>query len=351
MPSPPRPGAARSPDGRFRNLDPDRAPAPGAPRLNAWDFFFRKPPGTVPAGPLPVRPLTRAELDAAPDGSAYRLGHSTLLLRLRGGWWLTDPVFARRASPVQWAGPRRFHPPPIALRDLPPLRGVLLSHDHYDHLDRAAIGALARDGVHVYMPRGVGDRLRRWGVAEACIHEFDWWQGVEVDGLRLTATPAQHFSGRGMRDRNRTLWCSWVIDTGPLRLFFSGDSGYFSGFRAIGDAFGPFDATFLETGAYNAAWPNVHMQPEETVQAHVDLRGRWLVPIHNGTFDLSMHAWYEPFERVGAIAAERGVPIATPAFGERLALDAPQAGTAWWRDAAGVPRAEATQGSHAAARA
>jgi L-ascorbate metabolism protein UlaG (beta-lactamase superfamily) len=160
----------------------------------------------VPAEPIPVRAVSQAELQAAPDRSLYRLGHSTLLLKLRGQWWLTDPVFSERASPVQWAGPRRFHAPPIALADLPSIRGVLLSHDHYDHLDRTAVRALAKAGTRFYVPLGVGDRLRSWGVPAARIQQFDWWQGADVDGLRITSTPAQHFSGRTLTDRNRTLW-------------------------------------------------------------------------------------------------------------------------------------------------
>lgn len=318
-------------DGRYRNLDPER-PAPRTDRNIIWDFFFNKPDNTVPSSPIPIRAISRSELDAAPDRSLYRLGHSTLLMKLRGHWWITDPVFAERASPVQWAGPRRFHSPPIGLDDMPPLRGVLLSHDHYDHLDRAAIRALARTGAEFYMPLGVGERLAAWGVSAGRVHEFDWWQGVDVDGLRLTFAPAQHFSGRALNDRNRTLWGSWVIEDADFRLFFSGDSGYFSGFKAIGEAFGPFDVTCIETGAYDANWPGVHMQPEETLQAHLDLRGRWLLPIHNGTFDLAMHAWHEPFERITALARAAKVALATPAFGERFHLDAPHPGSAWWRE-------------------
>ncbi|MGY4516489.1 MBL fold metallo-hydrolase [Lysobacter sp. HA18] len=333
------PSAAQRADGRFRNIDPER-PAPATDRNVMWDFFFNKPKNTVPAAPIPVRTLSRAELEAAPDRSLYRLGHSTLLIKLRGRWWLTDPVFAKRASPVQWAGPRRFHEPPISIGDLPPIHGVLLSHDHYDHLDRAAVRKLAKAGARFYMPLGVGDRLARWGVPAAQIQQFDWWQGADIDGLRITATPAQHFSGRSLSDRNTTLWCSWVVEDGDFRLFFSGDSGYFSGFRTIGERFGPFDVTCMETGAYNENWPGVHMQPEETVQAHEDLRGAWLLPIHNGTFDLSMHAWYEPFERVTALAHARGIPLTTPAFGERVQLEAPHPGAPWWRMVSDVAGAE-----------
>lgn len=323
----------RSADGRFRNLAPRPALAQSKSRWKLmWEVFFAKPSNTRPRAPIPVRKLTRAELDAAPDRSLYRLGHSTLLLKLRGQWWLTDPVFSRRASPFSWLGPKRFHAPPIAIDALPPIRGVILSHDHYDHLDHAAIKALMGK-VDVFLtPLGVGDRLVEWGVPRDKVRQFDWWQGIEVDGVRFTATPAQHFSGRGLHDGNRTLWCSWVIDDGERRVFFSGDSGYFAGFAEIGRRFGPFDLTLMETGAYNVEWPYVHMQPEETVQAHADLRGNWLLPIHNGTFDLSMHAWFEPFKRVLELGNAQGIRIATPVIGERFDIDAPRTGSRWWRD-------------------
>ncbi len=324
--------------GRFRNVRERPAMGLGNGLRVFWDMLFNKPAGAVPAGPLPVVPLTRAELEAAPDRSLYRLGHSTLLLKLRGGFWITDPVFAKRASPVGWAGPKRFHAPPIALDALPPLRGVLLSHDHYDHLDRATVRALAERAEVFLTPLGVGDRLIRWGVPADKVRQFDWWQGTTVDGLQFTATPAQHFSGRGLFDGDRTLWASWVIvdpapsaDVDALRLFFSGDTGYFDGFAEIGRRFGPFDVTMIETGAYDRRWAFVHMLPEETVQAHQDLGGRVLLPVHNGTFDLAMHVWTDPFERVSARAAELGIPLSTPMMGERVDLAAPQPTSAWWR--------------------
>ena len=273
---------SRSPqfaDGRFHNgtVKPPEVAEPG-PKV-FWDFLFNKPSGTEPPAPVPVRALTRAALEAAPDRSLWRLGHSTILMKLRGGFWLADPVFSERASPVQWAGPKRFHAPPLSIGELPPIRGVLLSHDHYDHLDEAAIRALAPK-VQVFLaPLGVGDRLVGWGVPAAKVRQFDWWQGAEIDGLRLTATPAQHFSGRGIGDRDRTLWASWVIEDGGLRVFFSGDTGYFDGFAEIGRRFGPFALTLMETGAYNpASWPWVHMQPAETVRAHRDLRTQAIAP-------------------------------------------------------------------------
>jgi L-ascorbate metabolism protein UlaG (beta-lactamase superfamily) len=336
------PDSPQSADGRFRNPVPKPADGFGKTVRILWNFFFHKPANAVPTTAPPVLALTRAQLEAAPDRSLFRLGHSTMLLKLRGGFWITDPVFAERASPVQWMGPKRFHAPPIALDELPPLRGVILSHDHYDHLDRDTVLQLAQSAGVFLTPLGVGDRLIAWGVDPQKVRQFDWWQGITIDGVQFTATPAQHFSGRGMFDGNKTLWASWVVFDGvehgtpqddALRVFFSGDTGYFDGFKEIGLRFGPFDVTLLETGAYDPQWPYVHMQPEQTVQAHEDLRGRWLVPVHNGTFDLAMHGWMEPFERVLALSGERGIGLATPCMGERLDLSAPHAGTSWWREA------------------
>lgn len=293
-------------------------------------FLFDKPADTVPRQPIPVHALSRAQLLAAPDRSLYRLGHSTVLLKLNGQFWLTDPVFSERASPVQWAGPARFHAPPIAIADLPPIAGVILSHDHYDHLDYAAVRALADKTEHFITPLGVGERLIGWGIPRYKVQELGWWQSTRVGGLRLSATPAQHFSGRGLFDGNTTLWASWVIEHEATRIFFSGDSGYFDGFKEIGDKYGPFDLTMVETGAYNEQWPDVHMHPEESLQAHLDLRGKVMLPIHNGTFDLSLHAWSDPFERIASLAAERRVALATPEIGQHLDILQPKTGHAWW---------------------
>ena len=297
-----------------------------------WDFLFNKPSNTMPSAPVPVETITRARLESAPDGSLFRLGHSTILLKLRGKFWLTDPVFSERASPFQWMGPKRFHAPPIALEDLPPIAAVILSHDHYDHLDYDTVRALAAKTEVFLAPLGVGDRLIDWGIAASKVQQFDWWQGTEIAGVRLIATPSQHFSGRGLLDGNKTLWASWVILDDDLRVFFSGDTGYFDGFKTIGDKYGPFDVTLMETGAYDPKWPDIHMQPSETLQAHLDLRGRWLLPIHNGTFDLAMHSWHDPFDRINALAEQNNVALTTPMMGEMLNLKQPHMATRWWRD-------------------
>lgn len=324
------------------------APAPGTAAFSgpprglaglrlAWDFFFNKPEGTVPDRPIPVHPLSRRDLLDAADGSLWRLGHSTLLMKLSGRFWLTDPVFSDRASPLSWMGPRRFHAPPIAISDLPDIEAVILSHDHYDHLDKAAVRALAGKTAHFVAPTGVGGLLAAWGVPAAAIIERDWWGEIRIGDIRLTATPAQHFSGRGLHDRNLRLWCSWVIEADGLRLFFSGDSGYFDGFATIGDRLGPFDVTCLETGAYDRRWTRVHMLPEQTAAAHRDLGGRWLLPIHNGTFDLAFHPWAEPLDRISHLAAQAGIPLLTPSFGARVDLRAPSPFAPWWPRERTVP--------------
>jgi len=296
-----------------------------------WDFTFNKPADTVPNRALPVQALTREQLLAAPDNSLFRLGHSTILLKLNGEFWLTDPVFSKRASPVQWAGPARFHAPPVSIADLPPIKGVILSHNHYDHLDYAAIRELEAKTEHFLAPLGVGDTLVSWGVPAAKVQQLGWWQSASAGSLKLTATPAQHFSGRTLWDSNKTLWASWVIESADLKVFFSGDTGYFKGFKEIGERFGPFDLTLMETGAYDPNWPDIHMQPWETMQAHIDLRGKVMLPIHNGTFDLAMHSWDDPFEQITALAAARGQTLATPMIGEALDIAQPQATGAWWR--------------------
>ena len=297
-----------------------------------WDFFFNKPADTRPSGDIPLQAVTRARLQAAPNNTVYRLGHSTVLMKLDDEFWITDPIFSKRSSPVQFAGPERFHAPPISIDQLPPIKGVIVSHDHYDHLDHDSIMKLAEKTDYFLTPLGVGDILIDWGVAAAKVRQLDWWQETEVGGVHFVATPAQHFSGRGLFSRNRTQWASWVILAAGQRVFFSGDSGYFNGFRRIGEKYGPFDLTLLETGAYNKNWPNVHMHPEESIQAHLDLNGTLLLPIHNATFDLSMHSWREPFDRMVALGSAHGIPVITPLMGEPVSMHSAKSRQQWWVD-------------------
>ncbi|MEH6576840.1 MAG: MBL fold metallo-hydrolase [Amphritea sp.] len=320
-------------EGKFHNKQDTSVTSLSSLASTTWRFMFAKPANATPAQAVPLVSLTPQQLvdDNSQQTAVYRLGHSSLLLALAGDFWLIDPVFSERASPFSWAGPKRFHEVPIDPDQLPPLQGVIISHDHYDHLDKETIARLAKRAKHFIVPLGVGQYLREWGVNDSQIIELDWWQDTVVNGVQLTATPAQHFSGRGLGDRNSTLWASWVIKTDTQSLFFSGDSGYFDGFKEIGERLGPFDLTMIENGAYDKDWPDVHMTPEQTLQAHIDLRGRALMPVHNGTFDLALHAWYEPFERITDLAWNASVNLVTPKIGERVLVGEPRQNSLWWR--------------------
>ncbi|WP_444942889.1 MBL fold metallo-hydrolase [Microbulbifer sp. ZKSA006] len=318
---------------KFRNSDVDYKVSGGGmiDMIAAYIKADRAAP--APVKPMPLRQIPTTELRAPEAESAvYRLGHSTVLIRMDDQYILTDPVFSKRASPVQWMGPKRFHPLPIEIRDLPSIKVVVISHDHYDHLDKNSIRAL-RDKVEQFVvPSGVGQHLRDWGIPAEKIEELTWWESFALGSLRFTATPAQHFSGRGLTDKDSTLWASWVMEGREGRIFFSGDSGYFSGFREIGERFGPFDLTLMETGAYNQLWSSIHMTPEQSVQAHLDLGGRAMLPIHNSTFDLALHDWYEPLERAQVAAKDQGVTLVTPIIGEAVRLHSPATTKAWWKD-------------------
>lgn len=286
----------------------------------------------MPLAPIPVHPLSSETLASQTEDMVYRLGHSSLLLKLSGQYVLIDPVFSERASPVQWMGPKRFHQPPLTPEQLPQLSAVVISHDHYDHLDEASIKALADKTDFFVTPLRVGERIIDWGISREKVVQLDWWQSITHQGIELVATPAQHFSGRGAFDSNKTLWASWVIRTDKSNVFYTGDTGYFSGFKEIGDKYGPFDITMVETGAYNEIWSDIHLSPEQSVQTHIDLKGKAMLPVHNGTFNLAFHAWYEPFERCAKLAADRQVKLLTPEFGQGVKINEPVADGYWWRD-------------------
>jgi L-ascorbate metabolism protein UlaG (beta-lactamase superfamily) len=313
---------------------PNPQTPPSASGWAIWSrFLFSGKEGTVPVDPIPVQPLTRAQLEALDPAANHvvRLGHSSHLLKLQGRFWLIDPVFGNRASPFSFVGPKRFHAPPLTLQELPAIEGLVLSHDHYDHLDVPTIEHLALRVQRYFVPLGLKARLVAMGVPAERVQEFDWWQATQHAGVQLTATPAQHFSGRTLTDRNQTLWASWVLESGGQRLYYSGDTGYFDGFRQIGERFGGFDLALLENGAYDAYWPAVHMTPEETVQAFLDLRARVLYSVHNSTFDLAFHRWQDPLERLAALAAGRQIELATPQVGEVMTIGQPRRNQRWWQ--------------------
>lgn len=296
------------------------------------EYMFVKHPRTTPKSAIPVMELTNEALESLPADKTivYRLGHSTLLLWMNNEFWLTDPVFSKRASPFQFTGPKRFHEPPISIEQLPKIKGVILSHNHYDHLDKGSIKQLLGKVENYIVPLGVGSDLVKWGVAEENITELDWWEHVTKSGVKFTATPAQHFSGRSIGDGDKTLWSSWSIEGADQKIFFSGDSGYFSGFKEIGDKLGPFDMAFMETGAYNKLWIGVHMMPEETLQAFKDVQGSVLVPVHNGTFSLSLHPWDDPFIKINNLAKQNNVRLLTPVMGQQIDLQNLPEQMEWW---------------------
>ncbi|MFG2868508.1 MBL fold metallo-hydrolase [Streptomyces sp. NPDC048338] len=291
----------------------------------------------APQGPIPVHATTLADL-AKPAASGLRItwmGHSTVLAEIDGRRVLFDPVWGERCSPFPFVGPKRLHAVPVPLAELGPVDVVVISHDHYDHLDLPTIKALASTDTVFAVPLGVGAHLERWGVRADRLRELDWNETAEVGELRLTATPARHFCGRGLRNQQHTLWASWVVAGPEHRIYHSGDTGYFPGFAEIGAAHGPFDVTMIQIGAYSEYWPDIHMTPAEGMQAHLDLQGGRshgvMMPIHWGTFNLAPHPWGEPEEWTKDAADEAGQAAAFPTPGLPFEPSGKLPAETWWR--------------------
>jgi L-ascorbate metabolism protein UlaG (beta-lactamase superfamily) len=319
-------------DGRFRNIADVTPDLKGLAPPLAAEFMFRGAQ-RAPQGPLPLHD-PRAHWAQTPDSSLRItwLGHSTLFIEVDGITILTDPVFGERASPVSFMGPRRFHPVPASIAQLPEIDVLLLSHNHYDHLCRPSITELAPRPKQLVTALGVASHLEAFGVPAERIHELDWHEHIDLPGVRFTATPAQHFSGRGLSDRNATLWASWVIETDHHKLFFSGDTGLFPELADIGRQYGPFDLTMLEIGAHHPAWGTIHLGPDNAVLAHEMLRGELLLPVHWGTFDLALHTWDQPAERLFEVAQTRGAKLLLPQLGQVLEPGRQADPQAWWRE-------------------
>lgn len=259
------------------------------------------------------------------------VGHSSLLIEIDGRTILTDPVWSQRVSMTQLMGPKRFFNPPLKLNDLPPLDAVIISHDHYDHLDKATIAFFKGTTIPFYCSLGVGKYLERYGIIKNYISELDWGDSVMIDhDIVVTATPARHFSGRGILGRNETLWSSFVIRGPKHNIFYGADSGYFPGFKDIGKAFGPFDLTMLEIGAYGQYWPDIHMGPDKASNAFIDLKGKLMMPIHWGTFNLALHDWFEPIEKLLNYAEQKNIDMFVPAPGQPTDVAGPY-NSDWWK--------------------
>ncbi len=326
---------SRYEEGRFVNaIPPSQANGPGWSTFKEMLFGGQQ---RTPPGPLPlVDPVATWQ---TPQGEGVRvtwLGHSTLLLEVDGARILTDPIWSDRASPSSILGPLRFHPPPVPLTALPKLDAVIVSHDHYDHLDMDTIQALSATGVRFFVPLGVADHLKKWGVPEGQLVELDWWGEARVTpAVSLIATPSRHFSGRGLGDRDTTLWTSWVIRSAAHRVYFSGDTGLTPQFEEIGKRLGPFDLVMLEVGAFHPSWGDIHLGPDNALEAHRMLGGGPLLPIHWSTFSLAIHAWDDPLERLSQLAHERGVDVLTPRLGAPLVIGGAHPFDPWWRSVEG----------------
>ena len=326
--------------GRFVNTYPSTAPRAAQPASMlstlgelAFGGGARRPAQALPA----LDPRAGWESRAETGLRVTWLGHSTMLLEIDGSRVLTDPVWGQRASPFSFAGPRRFQPVPVGLAALPPLDAVLVSHDHYDHLDRATVQALAGLGVPFVTSLGVGRRLEAWGIPAERITELDWWESTTLPGgLTLTAAPSHHFSGRGLADRNTTLWSSFALRGARHAVYFSGDTGLSPAFGEIGRRLGPFDLAAIEVGAFHPSWGDMHLGPDNALQAWSELGSGRLLPVHWGTFDLALHDWHEPAE---VLFAKAGDGLVMPRIGEPIEPARVDGVSPWWRALAGnAPR-------------
>ena len=321
----------------FRNVHPIlrglRDPAARPPTISE---FLCGGERRVPPKPLPSLDPREAWRRKPDTGLRVTwLGHSTVMIEIDGVRVLTDPVWGPRASPSRLLGPKRFQPVPVALRSLPPVDLVIVSHDHYDHLDYPTIRELAKLDVPFVTSLGVGAHLEAWGVEPKRITELDWWESCALPKgeLSVTAGPSQHFSGRGLQDRNATLWSSMTIRTPRHAVFFSGDTGLTTEYARIGERLGPFDLVMLEVGAFHPSWGDIHLGPENALEAHRLLGGGAFLPVHWGTFALAMHAWDQPVERLLELGPKQGANLLMPRLGEPVEPAHAHELAPWWRAA------------------
>jgi len=302
--------------------------------------FFTKRAARRPDVAVPLETPDPAALAPTSGLRVTWMGHSSMLIEIDGHLVLTDPVWGPRASPFRWMGPQRFHEPPLPLDALPELDAILISHDHYDHLDLPTVLALKDRDVPWLVPLGVGAHLESWGVPAERITELEWWQEAPVGDLRLVSTPARHFSGRGLGDRNRTLWTSWAVIGPEHSAWFSGDTGPYDGFTEIPERLGHFDVAMVEIGAYHPSWGSIHLGPGEAAKVHRQVGADVLLPVHWGTFDLALHAWDDPIVELQALADAQGITLAVPVVGGQVEAATPAVHD-FWRSRARLRQASA----------
>ena len=320
----------RSPNyknGTFWNLSPTNTFAEDASLMKTMKEFFNKPSDVTPS----ELPALKTDLNGLkPDEtSVVWFGHSSYLVRADGMNILVDPVLSGNAAPLQFMI-RAFKGTDVyKVDDLPPIDILVLTHDHYDHLDYKTILKLRGKVKKIVCALGVGAHLDYWGISPQLVTELDWCESFKYRDVTLIAAPARHFSGRGLK-RGQSLWCSFILKTKSSRLYLGGDSGYDSHFKKIGEFYGGFDLALLEAGQYNTSWPHIHMNPEETVQAAIDLQARVLMPVHWGKFALAMHPWNEPAKRIVKKAGELNLDVTVPRIGEPVIVGGPFHTDAWW---------------------
>ncbi|GAB3884374.1 MBL fold metallo-hydrolase [Spirosoma agri] len=316
-------------DGLFQNLEKTAVMRENASYVNMLNDYFHKDPHNTPPSPLPS---VKTDLKALPDDkpAIVWFGHSSYLIKSKGTTVLIDPVFSGYASPVSFFGKSFAGSDVYSVDDMPAIDLLVISHDHYDHLDYKTITQLIPKVKKFYTGLGVGAHLERWGVPADKIVEFDWNETQAVsDSINLTAVPARHFSGRRFT-RGKTLWTAFVLKLNGYALYLGGDSGYGTHFQEIGVTYGPFDVAVLECGQYGKDWPNIHMFPEEVVTAAQDLRAKTILPVHWAKFSLAYHAWNEPIQRLLKKAQEQGMDVTTPRIGEPVVLNSSYPRAVWW---------------------
>lgn len=316
-------------DGSFQNESPTPMMSDDASYWKLMGYFFKKVKDKYPSREMPVKKTNWQTTDPTLPTITW-FGHSSYLVSYLGRHILVDPVFSVHASPVPFMVRAFRGTYIISVEELPPIDYLVLTHDHYDHLDFETVTRLRPTVKKVICSLGVGAHLQHWGYEPSIIHELDWWHQLDPEsGLRFTALPARHFSGRGLK-RGQTFWSSFALEWEDQKIYIGGDSGYDHHFRTIGDRFGGFDIALLECGQYNAYWPYIHMMPEQTVQAAIDLRASILMPVHWAKFSLSLHPWNEPAKLVTRAAEKAGINTRIPMIGEQLAYTRAYDQRNWW---------------------
>ncbi|BDC99511.1 MBL fold metallo-hydrolase [Persicobacter psychrovividus] len=298
-------------------------------------YYHAKTEDRLPKIDIPVHKISAKDFSLKPKDFEYTwLGHSSFILDFEGQRFLVDPVFSERASMFSFAGPKRFHEVPITVAELPKLDAVLISHDHYDHLDAATIKSLAKEtSVHFYVPLGIGHHLKGWGVSAERIHEYDWWESVQLGTVKLVCVPARHSSGRGILDQSSTLWSGWAFIGAGRKVIYSGDTADMpTEFQEIHDRFGGFDISIFQVGAYDKLWEDAHILPEQSLKANQTLGVKYMIPVHWGTFDLALHTWDAPIKALFAGIGQYQYQIKVPEVGLQQAFEDLSGNNFWWQE-------------------